>query len=60
MAEAKELTEKEKRLRTYLVITSALLFSVILVTLFYLRTTPAETATLTLSYAAGVSMIFLP
>lgn len=55
-----ELTERERRLRTYLVILGALLFSVILVTFFYLRTTPAQTATLTLSYAAGVSMIFLP
>lgn len=60
MAEVRELTEREKRFRTYLVIASALLFSIILVTLFYLRTTPAQTATLTLSYAAGVSMIFLP
>ncbi len=60
MAEVRELTEAEKRLRTYLVIASGLLFSVILITLFYLRTTPAQTATLALSYAAGVSMIFLP
>lgn len=60
MAEVRELSEQEKRLRIYLVISSALLFSVILVTFFYLRTTPAQTATLTLSYAAGVSMIFLP
>lgn len=60
MVEARELTEGEKKLRIYLVVLSGLLFSVILITLFYLRTTPAQTATLTLSYAAGVSMIFLP
>lgn len=60
MVAVSELSEAEKRFRTYLVIASALLFSVILITLFYLRTTPAETATLALSYAAGVSMIFLP
>ncbi len=60
MVEEVVLTEREKRFRTYLVIASAVLFSIILVTIFYLRTTPAQTATLTLSYAAGVSMIFLP
>ncbi len=55
-----ELSERERKMRTWLVLAGGALFSVILVSLFYLNRTPLEAATLGLSYAAGVSMIFLP
>jgi hypothetical protein len=55
-----EISERERKMRTRLVLASGALFSVILVSLFYLNVTPLEAATLALSYTAGVSMIFLP
>ncbi len=55
-----KLTETEKRTRTYLVVTFFVLFTIFIVGLFWLATTPAQTVTLTLSYAAGLSMIVLP
>lgn len=48
------------RLRTYLVGLAFVLFSATIIGLFWLATTPGQTVGLTLSYAAGLSMIFLP
>lgn len=50
----------QKKLKVFLVFLLFLLFSVILLGLFWLSTTPAQTVGLGLSYAAGLSMIFLP
>lgn len=47
-------------LKTYLVSLAFILFSATLIGLFWLATTPGQTVGLTLSYAAGLSMIFLP
>lgn len=55
-----EISERDRKTRTRLVLASGVLFSVILLAFIYLNATPLETATLALSYAAGVSMIFLP
>jgi cytochrome c-type biogenesis protein len=55
-----ELEEKEKKIRTYLVLIAFTLFSVTLIGLFWLATAPAQTLTLSLAYAAGLSMILLP
>ncbi|MEW6035166.1 MAG: cytochrome c biogenesis protein CcdA [Candidatus Micrarchaeota archaeon] len=54
------LSESEKRARVYLVAAAFVLFSIILISLVYLATTPEATATLALSYAGGVSNILLP
>ncbi len=55
-----ELSESEKKTRTYLIIAAFVLFSIILISLIYLATSPEATATLALSYAGGVSNILLP
>lgn len=55
-----ELTSTQKRLRVSLFIFAFVLFSIVLVGLFWLSSTPGTTVSLTLAYAAGLSMIFLP
>lgn len=50
----------DNKMKVYLVSLAFILFSVMLVGLFWLATTPEQTAGLALSYAAGLSMIFLP
>lgn len=57
---APQLSEAERKLRTRLVFIAFLLFSVFVIGLGYLATTPADTVGLTLSYTAGLSMIVLP
>jgi cytochrome c-type biogenesis protein len=54
------LSEAERRMRSVLVLVAFVLFSVFVIGLSYIATTPAETVTLTLSYTAGLSMIVLP
>ncbi len=49
-----------KKFKRGLGITAFFLFTIILVGLFWLATNPTQTVTLTLAYAAGLSMIFLP
>ncbi len=56
----KQLTESNKRMRAYLVISVFILFSIFLVGMFWLSTTPVTTVTLSLAYLAGLSMIVLP
>src|SRR3989344_6793403 len=46
--------------RKLLVLTAFILFSIIVVGIFYFFITPAEIISLPLAYAAGLSMIFLP
>ncbi|MFQ6020651.1 MAG: cytochrome c biogenesis CcdA family protein [Candidatus Aenigmatarchaeota archaeon] len=55
-----KLTEAEKKIRTYFIIIFFILFSIFLIGLFWLVTNPTQTVTLSLSYAAGLSMIVLP
>ena len=55
-----ELSEREKKLRTRLIILAFVLFSIFILGMVYLATNPATTVTATLSYAAGLSMITLP
>lgn len=55
-----ELSKAERRLRTRLIVLAFVLFSVFVIGLGYIATTPAETVGLTLSYTAGLSMIVLP
>ena len=55
-----KLKESERRMRVYLALSSFILFTTFLIGIFWLATSPAETVTLTLSYAAGLSMIVLP
>ena len=55
-----QITEEQKRIRTYLIIAVFTLFSIFMIGLFWLSTTPVTTVTLTLSYLAGLSMIVLP
>lgn len=50
----------DQRLRIYLVGLAFLLFSIIVVGLFIFLTNPTQAAGFTLSYIAGLSMIFLP
>lgn len=54
------LTASQRRMRTYMIFLFGVLFSIFLIGMFWLATTPAQTVTLTLSYAAGLSMIVLP
>lgn len=54
------LTAAQKRMRSYLILLFLILFSIFLIGMFWLATTPGQTVTLTLSYAAGLSMIVLP
>lgn len=54
------LTKSQERSRTILISLAFALFSIILIGLFWLATTPDLAVGLALSYAAGLSMIFLP
>lgn len=54
------LTATEERFRVFLVILGLGLFSVIVIGLFGLATSPLEVVTLTLAYSSGLSMIVLP
>lgn len=56
----KPIEESERRFRTRLVLLAFVLFSVFIIGLAYMATTPAESVGLTLSYTAGLSMIVLP
>jgi cytochrome c-type biogenesis protein len=60
MAPVVELSEAEKRIRSYMVGLAFVLFSMFVLGMIYLVTNPATTVTATLSYAAGLSMITLP
>ena len=51
---------EQKKFRLYLISLAFVLFSVTLIGLFWLSTTSSQTVGLTLSFAAGLSMIFLP
>ena len=50
----------ESKFRIFLVITGFLLFSVFVIGLFVLATSPLEVLSLTLAYTSGLSMIVLP
>ena len=54
------LSEKDKKMRTRLVVLAFILFSVFVLGMIYLASNPSTTVTATLSYAAGLSMITLP
>lgn len=54
------MTETEKRTRVTIVAIAFILFSIILLALVYLATSRTTTATAALSFAGGVSNIFLP
>ncbi len=54
------LTERQRKVRTRLVLVAFALFSIFVLGLGYIATTPAEAVGLTLSYTAGLSMIVLP
>lgn len=56
----KDLMEEEKRLRFRLALSAFALFLIFVVGLFWYATTPEQTVGLTLSFVAGLSMIFLP
>lgn len=56
----KTLTNAEKRTRVFFVSSAFVLFSVIIIALVYLATSTTTAATATLSFAGGVSNIFLP
>lgn len=53
-----ELSEKEKRLRVYLVTLAFALFSILLFGFIYLATTPAKTLTILLSFSGSISNIY--
>ncbi len=53
-------TATEERFRVFLVVLGLGLFSVIVIGLFGLATSPLEVVTLTLAYSSGLSMIALP
>ncbi len=50
----------EKRFKIFLVTTGLALFSIFVIGLFSLATSPLEAVTLTLAYTSGLSMIVLP
>lgn len=54
------LTDAEKRARVFFVSTAFVLLSIIIIALVYLATSRTTAATATLSFAGGVSNIFLP
>jgi cytochrome c-type biogenesis protein len=56
----KILTDAEKRTRVFFVSTAFVLLSLIIIALVYLATSTTTAATATLSFAGGVSNIFLP
>lgn len=58
--EVKPLSKHDRRMRARLVLLAFVFFSVFVLGLSYLATTPAQTVGLTLSYTAGLSMIVLP
>lgn len=60
MAEQHVLDEAEKRTRITFVSVAFILLSVIILALVYLVTGTSTAATATLSFAGGVSNIFLP
>ncbi|MFZ5590014.1 MAG: cytochrome c biogenesis CcdA family protein [Pseudomonadota bacterium] len=60
MNEATPLTEAEKRLRVAFASLAFVLLSAIILSLVYLSTSTTTAATATLSFAGGVSNIFLP
>ncbi len=55
-----ELSDKDRKLRSRLIVLAFLLFTIFVLGMIYLATNPATTVTATLSYAAGLSMITLP
>ncbi len=55
-----ELNVMQKKTRVYLVISFFALVTIFLVGMFWLASTPGQTVGLTLSFAAGLSMIVLP
>jgi cytochrome c-type biogenesis protein len=55
-----DLSNGEKRLKSFLVATGLGLFSIFVIGLFSLATSPLEAVTLTLAYTSGLSMIVLP
>jgi cytochrome c-type biogenesis protein len=58
---AKNLSDAQKKLRVILVVTAFVLFSIILIGLFWLsNTTKDQAGWLAFSYATGLSMIVLP
>jgi len=59
-ATAVGLIDREKRLKSFLVATGLVLFSIFVIGLFSLATSPLEAVTLTLAYTSGLSMIVLP
>lgn len=60
MNESMQLTETEKRLRVFFASFAFILLSIIILALVYLSTSSTTAATATLSFAGGVSNIFLP
>jgi cytochrome c-type biogenesis protein len=60
MNENVQLTETEKRLRVFFASFAFILLSIIILALVYLSTGTTTAATATLSFAGGVSNIFLP
>ncbi len=54
------LSEKDKKMRTRMVVLAFLLFSIFVLGMIYLASNPSTTVTATLAYAAGLSMITLP
>ncbi|GMR18976.1 MAG: hypothetical protein BMS9Abin34_099 [Patescibacteria group bacterium] len=57
---SRELSPAQKKTRAYLIGAFFLLTTIFLVGLFWLASTPGQTVGLTLSFAAGLSMIVLP
>lgn len=56
-----QLTNQQKKFRTYLIISAFVLFVVFVLGMFFLAVSDIEkSAILTLSFVAGLSMIFLP
>ncbi|MFV1917012.1 MAG: hypothetical protein ACC618_00780, partial [Patescibacteria group bacterium] len=55
-----ELSPAQKKTRAYLVSAFFVLIVIFLVGMFWLASTPGQTVGLTLSFAAGLSMIVLP
>ncbi len=54
------LSPEEKKLRFRIGVVGFILFIIFVIGLFWLATTPEQTVGLTLSFVAGLSMIFLP
>lgn len=56
----KQLTESEKKMRAYLVASFFIILIIFLMGIFWLASSPTQSVGLTLSFAAGLSMIVLP